>query len=86
MREDMAWVLIKLLQGRRGSARWRKEARDGGTDERTRASEVSPAMAIPMWSSILMSFFWYEASSPVERWKAGESEYGLVTRPLESSP
>jgi hypothetical protein len=30
----------------------------------TRASEVSPAMATPMWSSMVNSFFWYDASSP----------------------
>lgn len=24
-------------------------------------------MAIPMWSSILINFFWYDASSPVDR-------------------
>lgn len=37
------------------------------TNERTRASEVSPEIAMPMWLSMRMSFFWYEASSPVER-------------------
>jgi hypothetical protein len=39
------------------------------TYERTRASEVKPAMATPRWSSIRISFFWYDASSPVERYE-----------------
>ena len=42
--------------------------RRAGTYERTRASLVRPAMAIPTWSSIRMSFFWYVASSPVDRY------------------
>lgn len=59
MREDMAWVRMKLLQrrsvvsSRRVAVEQRKRAYDS-----TRASEVSPAMAIPMWSSMRMSFFW----------------------------
>jgi hypothetical protein len=33
----------------------------------TRASLVNPAIATPTWSSIRIIFFWYDASSPVER-------------------
>jgi len=41
---------------------------DENQNLRTRASEVSPAMAMPTCSSILNTFFWYEASSEEERW------------------
>ena len=36
--------------------------------ERTRASEVRPAMAMPQWSSTVKSFFWYDESSSALRW------------------
>lgn len=36
--------------------------------ERTRASEAKPAMAMPMWESIPMTFFWYDDNSSAFRY------------------
>lgn len=64
MREDMACCLMKLLQTR---LRHLPDIAVKYTHLKTRASDVSPAIAMPTWSSIRYIFCWYEASSPNER-------------------
>lgn len=52
----------------------------------TRASDVNPAMAIPTWSSISISFFWYVASSPVERFSVNSTACVLDRSPMAADP
>ena len=62
----------------------------GETHLRTRASDVRPAIAMPTWSSIRNIFCWYEASSPLERWRSrgevavAETRELIVVKHLES--
>jgi len=43
-------------------------------------------MATARWSSMRMSFFWYDASSPVERFRARRTTWVLLRRPTAAEP
>jgi hypothetical protein len=49
-------------------------------------SAVSPDMAMPMWSSILCSFFWKEASSLGDRFRPASTTCVLLRSPRQAVP
>lgn len=53
---------------------------------RERASAVRPEMAMPMWSSTLKIFFWYDDSSFAERLSAARTTKSLDRSPSAAAP
>jgi hypothetical protein len=53
---------------------------------KTLASDVRPLNPTPIWASILSIFFWYEASSPGDRFRATRIECVLEVRPTVALP